>query len=127
VLLAASAGTTSRDLDALARLLESLELEVEPGEERVLEAGVVSSHYLREQAVPMDVAVDAARLTVPLEQSLGRVVAEMIIPYPPGIPVIVPGERMDAQSLALLLELRKGKTRFHGVQDDTLQTIQVIR
>lgn len=127
VLLAASAGTSSRDLDALARLLESLDLNVEPGEERVLEAGVVSSHYLREQVVPMDAAVDAPRESVPLEQSLGRVVAEMVIPYPPGIPVLVPGERMDAQGLDMLLELRRGQTRFHGVQDDRLQTIQVLR
>ncbi|MDF2683442.1 MAG: aminotransferase class V-fold PLP-dependent enzyme, partial [Brevibacillus sp.] len=99
VLLAASAGTTSRDLDALTRLLETLDLEVEPGEERVLEAGVVSSHYLREQVVSMDEAVDALSEMVPLENSLGRIVAEMVIPYPPGIPVLVPGERMDAQGL----------------------------
>ncbi|WP_428993688.1 aminotransferase class I/II-fold pyridoxal phosphate-dependent enzyme [Brevibacillus choshinensis] len=127
VLLAASAGTSSRDLDGLVRLLESLELEVEPGEERVLEAGVVSSHYLREQVVPMDEAVDAPSEQVTLENSLGRVAAEMVIPYPPGIPVVVPGERMDAQSLAMLTELRMGQTRFHGVQDEHLQTIRVIR
>lgn len=127
VLLAASAGTSSRDLDSLTCLLETLDLEVEPGEERVLEAGVVSSHYLREQVVSMDEAVDAPSEMVSLENSLGRIVAEMVIPYPPGIPVLVPGERMDAQGLAMLLELRIGQTRFHGVQDDRLQTIRVIR
>ncbi|WNC17600.1 aminotransferase class I/II-fold pyridoxal phosphate-dependent enzyme [Brevibacillus brevis] len=126
VLLAASAGTSARDLDALAKLLESLDVEVEPGEERVLEAGVVSSHYLREQVVPMDEAVDSPKETISLEQSLGRVAAEMVIPYPPGIPVLVPGERIDEQCLAMLMELRKGQTRFHGVQDDRLQTIQVL-
>ncbi|MDR7317475.1 aminotransferase class I/II-fold pyridoxal phosphate-dependent enzyme [Brevibacillus nitrificans] len=127
VLLAASAGTCARDLDSLARLLESLDVEVEPGAERILEAGVVSSHYLREQVLPMDVAVDLPKESIPLDHSLGRVVAEMVIPYPPGIPVLVPGERVDAQGLAMLLELRKGQTRFHGVQDDQLQTIQVLR
>ncbi|RNB85761.1 aminotransferase class I/II-fold pyridoxal phosphate-dependent enzyme [Brevibacillus nitrificans] len=127
VLLAASAGTCARDLDSFARLLESLDVEVEPGAERILEAGVVSSHYLREQVVPMDEAVDLPKESIPLDHSLGRVVAEMVIPYPPGIPVLVPGERVDAQGLAMLLELRKGQTRFHGVQDDQLQTIQVLR
>jgi arginine/lysine/ornithine decarboxylase len=126
VLLAASAGTTARDLDALERLLESLDPEVDSGGERVIEAGSVSSHYMREQALPMHEAVDLPRETVPLEETLGRIVAEMVIPYPPGIPILVPGERMDEQSLSMLLKLRAGRTRFHGVQDEQLKTVQVV-
>lgn len=127
VLLIASMGTVSQDLDALWRLLESMEPQVEPGEERVFLTGVVSSHYLRDIALPMHEAVDCPRETIPLEQAPGRIVAEMVIPYPPGIPVLVPGERIDAESLAMLNDLAKGQTRFHGVQDDRLQTIQVLR
>lgn len=127
VLLAASAGTSQRDLDALVRLLESVSPKVELEEERILLHGVVSSHYLRQQAVPMHEAVDRPREAIPLEQALGRVVAEMVIPYPPGIPVLVPGERIDAEGLEMLAQLRRGHTRFHGVQDDRLQTIQVLR
>ncbi|MGN7471404.1 aminotransferase class I/II-fold pyridoxal phosphate-dependent enzyme [Brevibacillus sp. SAFN-007a] len=127
VLLAASAGTSQRDLDALARLLESISPEGKQEEERILLHGVVSSHYVRKQAVPMHEAVDLPRETILLEQALGRVAAEMVIPYPPGIPVLVPGERMDEESLAMLAELRRGHTRFHGVQDDRLLTIQVVR
>lgn len=127
VLLAASAGTSQRDLDALVRLLESVSPKAELEEERILLHGVVSSHYLRQQAVPMHEAVDRPREAIPLEQALGRVVAEMVIPYPPGIPVLVPGERIDAEGLEMLAQLRRGHTRFHGVQDDRLQTIQVLR
>lgn len=127
LLLAASAGTSASDLEAVARVLESLDPDAEQGEMTVLQAGVVSSHYLREQVMPMHEAVDQPHETVLLEQSLGRVVAEMVIPYPPGIPVVVPGERMDEQGLAMLRELRAGQTRFHGVQDDRLQTIQVVQ
>lgn len=127
VLLAASAGTTHKDLEALARLLESLSPQVEAEAERILLHGVVSSHYLRKQAVPMHEAVDRPRETIPLEQATGRIVAEMVIPYPPGIPVLVPGERMDEEGLEMLAELRRGRTSFHGVQDDRLHTIQVLR
>ena len=127
VLLAASSGTTGRDLDALARLLESLEVQEEMDTERVVQAGIVSSHYIREQALPMHEAVDLPQVSIPLDQSLGRVVAEMVIPYPPGIPILVPGERMDEQSMAMLAELRAGQTRFHGVQDDSLQMIRVLQ
>jgi len=126
VLLAASAGTSADDLDALARLLESVSPERRSGKVRMVEPGVVASSFLREQAMPMHAAIDAPRETVALEQALGRIAAEMVIPYPPGIPLLVPGERIDADLLELLLELRKGQTRFHGVQDARLQTIRVI-
>lgn len=127
VLLVASAGTSGRDLDALFRLLESIEAQEDQDTERIVQAGIVSSHYIREQALPMHEAVDLPYETISLDQSLGRVVAEMVIPYPPGIPILVPGEQMDEQSLSMLQELRSGQTRFHGVQDDSLQTIQVVR
>lgn len=126
VLLAASAGTSADDLDALAWLLESVSPERRPGAVRMVEPGVVASSFLREQAMPMHEAIDAPHEAVALEQALGRIAAEMVIPYPPGIPLLVPGERIDADLLELLLELRKGQTRFHGVQDGRLQTIRVI-
>ena len=34
-------------------------------------------------------------LKLPLDQSIGRVSAEIICPYPPGIPLIIPGEEID--------------------------------
>lgn len=126
VLLAASAGTSARDLDALARLLESIEPGVKSRKERIIQAGTVSSHYIRETVLPMHEVVDLPRETLPLEQAMGRVVVEMVVPYPPGIPILVPGERIDEQSMSMLLELRASSTRFHGVQDERLQTIQVL-
>lgn len=127
VLLATSAGTSGQDLDALLCLVESIEVQEDPDTERIVQPGIVSSHYKRELALPMHEAVDRTREAVALDQSLGRIVSEMVIPYPPGIPILVPGERMDEQSLTMLRELRSGQTRFHGVQDDRLQTIQVVR
>ena len=41
---------------------------------------------------------------VPLKESIGKISAEMICPYPPGIPLIVPGERIDAERINWLLE-----------------------
>jgi lysine decarboxylase len=45
-------------------------------------------------------------LELPLEQALGGVAAEAICPYPPGIPLLIPGERIDGARLAWLLEQR---------------------
>ena len=44
-------------------------------------------------------------LDVPLQKSADRIAAEMICPYPPGIPLLVPGERID-QARVEWLELQ---------------------
>lgn len=39
---------------------------------------------------------------IPLRQAVGRLAAEPLVPYPPGIPLVVPGERMDGERAAWL-------------------------
>ncbi|WP_216900192.1 aminotransferase class I/II-fold pyridoxal phosphate-dependent enzyme [Synechococcus sp. CCY 9618] len=46
-------------------------------------------------ALPIGSAWRALAESVPLERAAGRVAAEPICPYPPGIPLLVPGERID--------------------------------
>lgn len=50
-------------------------------------------------------ALFASRETVPLEQAAGRISACQIAPYPPGVPVIAPGERIEKKYLAYLREM----------------------
>ncbi|MEJ8546131.1 aminotransferase class I/II-fold pyridoxal phosphate-dependent enzyme [Brevibacillus borstelensis] len=127
VLLAASSGTRPEDLDQLLRALQSRPEQPHSPSKRIVQPGIVSSSFLREQAMPIHEAMDAPLVSVPLEQSLGRIAGEMIIPYPPGIPLLTPGERIDESFLALLKELRKSQVRFQGVRDSRLQTILVVQ
>jgi len=48
----------------------------------------------------------AACTTVPLADAAGRVAAEVVTPYPPGVPVLMPGERITPALVAFLLDLR---------------------
>lgn len=50
-------------------------------------------------------ALFAPRERVPLADSAGRVCAGQIAPYPPGVPVIAPGERIEKKHLAYLAEI----------------------
>jgi len=64
---------------------------------------------------------------VPFRQSTGRICAETISPYPPGIPIIAPGEEITPDTLDYLrLELKAG-VRIQGPHDDKLQLIRVVR
>ena len=50
----------------------------------------------------------------------GRVCAESIIPYPPGIPLIATGEVMDKESLEWAIAFRKGGEKVFGMTEDFL-------
>jgi arginine/lysine/ornithine decarboxylase len=54
------------------------------------------------------------KVLVSILESVDRVSAEMIIPYPPGIPLIMDGEIITYHSLSYLKELIDLGTRFHG-------------
>jgi arginine/lysine/ornithine decarboxylase len=60
--------------------------------------------------LPRD-AFFAAKQTVEADKAAGRICAEQITPYPPGIPVIIPGERITAE---LLDYLRTGLAAGHA-------------
>lgn len=63
---------------------------------------------------------------VKLDDAVGRISAELLCPYPPGVPVAFPGERFTSEALHLLSEaIRLGGT-VSGAQDSTLETVGVI-
>ncbi|MBQ2041628.1 MAG: aminotransferase class I/II-fold pyridoxal phosphate-dependent enzyme [Firmicutes bacterium] len=60
------------------------------------------------------------------EDAVGHISGEMIAPYPPGIPVIYPGERMSQEVWDFLEEVRLRKGHLHGPADPDLNTLQII-
>jgi arginine decarboxylase len=59
-------------------------------------------------------------------EAVGRVSAEMICPYPPGVPVLSPGERITEAALKALFQARDVGTRIAFVSDPTLKTLKVL-
>lgn len=51
---------------------------------------------------------------IPIENGSGRVAAETITPYPPGIPFVITGERLTAEKCYELNRLVKTNMRFQG-------------
>jgi len=68
----------------------------------------------------------AAQATLPADRAIGRVSAELIAPYPPGIPVVVPGEVLTAEVVDALRQTAAGGVRIAYAADPTLQTFQVV-
>lgn len=64
---------------------------------------------------------------VSLAAAVGRVSAELVAPYPPGIPVLAPGERVTAAALEAILAARSEGVRIAYVADRSLATLEVLR
>jgi arginine/lysine/ornithine decarboxylase len=64
---------------------------------------------------------------VPAADAVGRIAAEQITPYPPGIPVIVPGERINAAVMDYLQTGLKAGMVLPDPADPSLRTVRVVR
>ena len=63
---------------------------------------------------------------VPVDQAAGRVAAEMISPYPPGVPVLAPGERISQQAVDYLTSGVAAGMLVPDAADPSLQTLRVV-
>lgn len=91
---------------------------------------VESLKAVRPQAVPVVTQIEAGSLARPevlpeivqrtqgewisYTKAIGRIAKGAIIPYPPGIPLILPGERFTVRTLTQLEECLMGKASFQG-------------
>jgi arginine decarboxylase len=79
-----------------------------------------------ESAMTPREAFFSARETVLAEDAAGRVAAEMVAPYPPGIPAIAPGEVVSQELVEALRQAAAGGTRLAYCADPALGTLQVV-
>jgi lysine decarboxylase len=68
----------------------------------------------------------APSMALPLAECASHVSAEMVTPYPPGIPVLGPGEEISAEIVAYLLEGASAGLKVHGPEDRRLRTLRVV-
>jgi lysine decarboxylase len=115
------AATVGRFVDVLVASVER-----QRGEPRV---AVPSAAWAVEAATAMSPreAYFAPHEAVPATAAVGRVCAELVAPYPPGIPVLAPGELVTTATLDALHAARADGCRIAYAADPTLETLQVVR
>ena len=60
------------------------------------------------------------RESVPWQESAGRIAAGLVTPYPPGIPLIVPGQLIEQEHIDYLRSLANQKLTIQGLYDGEL-------
>ena len=63
---------------------------------------------------------------VDLQQAIGKVVAELIVPYPPGIPLLCAGERVTLEHIEQIENLLDAGCKFQGALNIATKQLQVV-
>ncbi|URD74685.1 Orn/Lys/Arg decarboxylase, C-terminal domain [Musa troglodytarum] len=70
-------------------------------------------------------AIFAKKRRVNIRESVGEIYEELICPYPPGIPVLIPGEVITEEALSYLLSVLRMGAAIRGAADPQLSSILV--
>ena len=115
-------GHVDRLVGALERLVDA-HRDAEPA----LIPDVPRTEDLRTETVvlPRDALLGRTE-TVGWRDAAGRVSAEMVCPYPPGVPVVAPGERLTPAIVDYLQGLAAAGVMVEGIVDESLATFRVV-
>ena len=86
----------------------------------------ITSGHISEMVLTPREAWFAEKKTVLPEQACGLIAGEAVTPYPPGIPLIYPGERITPAFCEQLMHIRELQIPVHDAADPEMETIRVI-
>ncbi|SLK21978.1 MULTISPECIES: aminotransferase class I/II-fold pyridoxal phosphate-dependent enzyme [unclassified Paenibacillus] len=143
VVLLFSLGSTLRDAEHLLQALRQISLEQEQSQslgEQSQRFTKDSANYIStwnnfQEGTPFSEPIpftlqpimEEDTTEVSIDKCVGLRSAEMVIPYPPGIPLVYAGEQISAAMISRIKLLRDEGARFHGVSDTSLQSLKIIR
>jgi arginine decarboxylase len=121
-------GMGERVMGEAARLVEALRIAVErvglAPEGRA--ASFAAAPPWGELAMTPREAYLGAQEVVPAGEAAGRIAAESLATYPPGIPNVLPGERLTAETLAYVQSTLEQGGSVRGASDRLLRTVRVV-
>lgn len=90
-------------------------------------AGMFDHEYIPpDVAMPPREAFYAPTRFVPIGRSAGCVCAEFVMSYPPGIPVLAPGERITREILAYIAYAKEKGCSLTGTEDLAMEHIKIV-
>jgi arginine/lysine/ornithine decarboxylase len=90
-------------------------------------SGLLSQEYIDPEVVssPQE-AFYAKKKSVPIRESAGMVCSEFVMCYPPGIPILAPGERITKEILDYIEYARVKGCSMTGPEDPKIQHLNVL-
>lgn len=91
-------------------------------------AGMLSQEYIDPKVVatPQE-AFYAPKESLPLEQTAGRICSEFVMCYPPGIPILAPGEEITEDILDYIVYAKEKGCSMTGPEDPGIRRLNVLK
>jgi arginine decarboxylase len=119
-----SFGDTKEKMDALLNALR--EISAKYYGTRPVKGDVLELPSIPERAVTPRQAFSAKKKSVPLKESVGMVSGEFLLAYPPGIPVVCPGEVITQEIIDYVQALKDANLYVQGTEDPAVEKIKVV-
>ena len=91
-------------------------------------AGMLSHEYINPTvALSPRRAFYAEKESLPLEQTCGRICSEFVMCYPPGIPILAPGELITAEIIEYIKYAKEKGCSMTGTEDINIERLNVLK
>ena len=118
-----SVGDRDRDIERLVSALAEIRRRYKRSK-----SGMMRMEYISPQvaATPQE-AFYADKRSVPIEQCAGEICAESVMCYPPGIPILAPGERITEEILEYIRYMKEKGGSLTGPEDLSIERLNVLK
>ncbi|WP_111930444.1 aminotransferase class I/II-fold pyridoxal phosphate-dependent enzyme [Clostridium tertium] len=124
VLAVGSFGDTKEGMDRLLSALKEISNDYYGKKETVQD-------FLDIPAIPTKIlnpreAFYSDKISIPLNESIGKISGEFLLAYPPGIPVLCPGEEITQEVVDYVHDLKRANLYVQGTEDLTVENIKIV-
>ena len=90
--------------------------------------GMLTQEYLSPQVVmtPQE-SFYSEKESLPVEKTEGRICGEFVMCYPPGIPILAPGEKITGQIIEYILYAKDKGCSMTGPEDEKIENLNVVK
>lgn len=121
VVLILSPSNTDEDFQKIYLAIRDLNMELLKTEENIIE---FSKSYPKKVLEPYEV-FNLKYKYISLDESLDKISKAFIVPYPPGIPVVCPGEEITTEVIDIIEEYINNKLSVIGIKDNMIKVLDI--
>ncbi|MCR5666734.1 MAG: aminotransferase class I/II-fold pyridoxal phosphate-dependent enzyme [Eubacterium sp.] len=121
---------TQEGLDRLSKALRQIDSSIEekqPSKRCDTQQLMKQLYQEKEQVMLPYETENVVQKKVPIEESAGHISCDYLYLYPPGIPFVVPGERITQDMMTSVKELKAEGYQLEGLSDQTNKTVKVVQ
>lgn len=124
VLAYISIGDNMRDVERLVSALYDIRRRYSKDR-----SGLFDHEYINPSVVmtPQEAFYAAKEEMIPIRETCGRICTEFVMSYPPGIPILAPGERITQEIIDYIIYAKEKGCSITGPEDEKVERLNVIK